>query len=339
MHKGRIAIIGLRGYPADFPGSGGIDSYIQLILPRIRKEASHIRLCVRSWAKRSQQPSSEGISITKIPTVNTKHLDTPLYAILATLLVCFTNTDLVWFHAPGSAFLAFLPKVFGKKVYITIHGLDWKREKWGLVAKWVLKRAERISVITADRVFVVSNDLKQYLWKTYKRQSTVMVTRLPRRRRVKPQRIKRVYGLEKEGYLLYLGRFVPEKRIEWLVKAFTGSKKLKKRMKLVLAGEIKNDEYNQTLTNQTKENSRILWTGYVIGRVKEELLSNCKLFVLPSSIEGYSMALSEALGYKRKCLVSNIKVNRELVKSLKTIKTFRKDSFKDFQRKLEKAVT
>lgn len=338
MRKKRIALIGLRGYPADFPGSGGIDSYVQLMLPQMHQEARHINLFVRSWAQKNIRPSSEDISIAKIPTINTKHLDTPVYAMLATFLVCFSKTDVVWFHAPGSAFLSFLPKLTGKKVYLTIHGLDWKREKWGPVAKWVLKLAERISVKTSDRVFVVSNDLKEYVWEKYKKQSIVMVPEIPKRRTVKPQKIKGLYGLEKENYLLYMGRFVPEKRIEWLVDAFLGSAKLSRVTKLVLAGEAKNDTYTQTLKLKTRKNDQIIWTGYVVGRVKQELLSNCKLFVLPSSIEGYSMALSEALGYRRQCLVTNIKVNRELAKSLTKVTTFRQDSFADFQRKLDEAI-
>lgn len=39
-------------------------------------------------------------------------------------------------HAEGPAFFCWIPKLFGKRVICTIHGLDWDREKWRGSVAW-----------------------------------------------------------------------------------------------------------------------------------------------------------------------------------------------------------
>ena len=338
MSKG-IAIIGIRGYPPTFPGAGGIDVYVQRSLPEFTRRKIRVTLFTRSWAKPVREKRPAYISIRTIPTIHTKHLDTPIYAFLASVLVCFSQVGVVWFHAPGSAIFAFLPRLCGKRIHLTIHGVDWQRGKWGLIARMVLKFAEWLSIHSAHERFVVSEELREYVKNHYQKEPELKVVELFESKKMKPKRIKTVYGLTGEDFILYLGRFVPEKRIEWLIRAFIESKNIKRKTKLVLAGKVESDSYGKKLRDLAKGDKKIMWIGFVTGEVKSELLSNCKLFVLPSSLEGYSLALAEAMSYDRRCLVSNIGVHREMAKSKEQINTFRNDSYQDFLRKLEYTVT
>lgn len=333
--KKTIAIIGIRGYPSGFPGSGGIDTYIQRLLPKIARKYKHLTLFTRSWTHSSNIQPNKQLSITSIPTINTKYLDTPIYSFFATLIAGFLNFDIVWYHAPGSALLCWLPRLLGKQVYLTIHGVDWEREKWGPIARKVLLIAEFISVRVAHKIFVVSEDLKEYIKNIYNVESQVLAPKVIEKKIVKPNTIIKKYGLKNNNFILYLGRFVPEKRIEWIIRAYLELSNLKKTSKLVLAGNIKNDFYSKELIEMTKNKKNIIFTGHVTGKVKSELLSSCTLFILPSSLEGFSMALIEAVGYKKKCLVSDIKVNRDFSKNNELIHTFNKSSYSDFKNKLK----
>lgn len=337
--KKRISVIGIRGYPAGFPGSGGIDYYFESQLPQIVKDYRKIILFVRSWVKGSPLKSSASLRIISIPTFNTQYLDTPIYAFLATLIASFSKTDIVWFHAPGSALFCFLPKLFGKKIYLTHHGLDWQREKWGPLAQKILKIAESVSVALADKIYVVSEDLGQYINFTYGKTAILSLAKIEAVQKLKPGQITEKYGLFKDKYLLYLGRLVPEKRVEWIIDAFLNPPDIYRKYKLVIAGELKKDRYCKQLLAKAQNRKNIIFTGYVKGRVKSELFTNCRLFILPSSLEGYSLALAEAISYKKESLVSDIQVNRSLSASSSLVYTFNRNSFADFNSKLRKILT
>jgi len=334
-----IAIIGIRGYPADFSGSSGIDFYNQSIVSRLISKGNSFILFTRSWVKNTENKHSKNTFIIKVPTINSKHLDTTIYSLLASIIVCFTSARIVWYHAPGSAIFSFLPKLVGKNIFLTIHGKDWKREKWGIIAKIILKIAEAISIKTSDKIFVVSKDLKKYIYQKYAKQSDLMTIEIPLNKKATSSKmIFNLYGLRKKKYILYLGRFVSEKRIDWIIKAFLSSKRINNKYLLVLAGGRKNNIYSNSLRINSKRNKKIIWTGFVKGIVKKELLANCKLFILPSSIEGRSIALAEAISFGRNCLVSDIQANLELKITSNKILTFKNNSYKDFYRKLNNII-
>ena len=62
----------------------------------------------------------------------------------------------------GNAQFSFIPRIFGKKTVVTLHGLDWQREKWGLIAKTYLKFCERCITIFPNKVISVSQKIKNY---------------------------------------------------------------------------------------------------------------------------------------------------------------------------------
>ena len=68
-------------------------------------------------------------------------------------------------------FFAFIPKWFGKKVVVTIHGLDWERAKWGRFASWYIKTGEKNAVRFADEIVVLSQGVKEYFLKEYGRKT------------------------------------------------------------------------------------------------------------------------------------------------------------------------
>lgn len=136
------------------------------------------------------------------------------------------------------------------------------------------------------------------------------------------------WGLEAENYILFLGRFSPEKNCHLLVEAF---EKIDTQVKLVLAGGFSYDNgYARELRRH--ENDRIRFLDYVSGDALDELLTNAMLFVLPSDLEGLSLALLEAMGAGCCVLTSDIPENCELVED--TGFTFRRGDVLDLERML-----
>ena len=123
--------------------------------------------------------------------------------------------------------------------------------------------------------------------------------------------IKERWGLEKDEYILFLARIVPEKGVHYLIEAYKG---IKTEKKLVIAGgKSHSTEYFNRLIKMSEGEENIIFTDFVGGRPLEELFSNAYCFVLPSDIEGMSIGLLEAMSYGNCCLVSDIRENAEVV--------------------------
>jgi len=287
-----VSFIGQKGIPAEFIGTSGVEFYVEQKAVGLTKKRTKVSCYVRNWATPKQQTTYRGVKLIHIPTIQTKHFDALIHSLLSSIHVCFTDVDSVWYQAIGPSFFSFLPKIAGKKIIITIHGLDWKRAKWNRIAQLFLKLCEKIAVKNADKLIVVSDDLQTYYQTYYQKKSVVDTPIAEHHKKEKPNIITVKYGLLGNDYLLYMGRFVPEKRIEWIIEAY--QKLHQTNLKLVLAGGASfTESYEQMLIKYAEKNPNIIFTGWVFGKEKSELLSNCRLFILASAIEGNPTVIKE----------------------------------------------
>ncbi|MCI9365664.1 MAG: glycosyltransferase family 4 protein [Clostridia bacterium] len=253
----------------------------------------------------------EGINIKSIPTFKKKGLEALAYSFLATIKALFGKYDVIHYHAEGPAAMLWLPHFLGIRTVATIHGLDWQRAKWGGFAKKYLKFGEKIAAKYADKVIVLSKNMQDYFLKEYGRDTEFIPNGIEKPEYKKTEIIKEKYNLEKNDYILSLGRIVPEKGIHYLLEAF---KKIDTDKKLVIAGGASHtNEYLEEIKKKAAEDDRVIMTGFVQGQELEELFSNCLSYCLPSDIEGMPLSLLEAMSYGKTCIVSNIPENMEVV--------------------------
>ena len=223
-------------------------------------------------------------------------------------------------------------KLLGKRVIVTVHGLDWQRAKWGGFASRYIKWGEQAAVRYADEIIVLSESVRQYFRDTYGRETVFIPNGVKRPSLRSPQLIREAFQLEKDGYILFLGRIVPEKGISYLIKAFREGKLNKK---LVIAGGSSDtDAFLQELKEQAGDESGIVFTGFVQEELLEELYSNAYIYCLPSDLEGMPLSLLEAMSYGNCCLVSNIPECAEVVEDKAVL--FRKGDTADLRARLER---
>ncbi|MGB6632456.1 MAG: glycosyltransferase family 4 protein, partial [Terriglobales bacterium] len=219
----------------------------------------------------------------------------------------------------------------GKKTVVTVQGLDWQRGKWGRIASRVLRWGEAAAVSSPDATMVVSRTLQQHYRQQYNRD-TIYV---PNGATLAPRRLPRQlteWGLVQDNYILFLGRFSPEKNCHLLINAF---ETLHTNMKLVLAGgSSHSDPYVKNLRQH--ESDRICFLPWVSGSDLEELLSNAALFVLPSDVEGLSLALLDAMAAGVCVLTSDIPENSEVVEGAGF--TFDHGDQRDLERMLDMLI-
>lgn len=335
----RIAMIGHKRIPSR---EGGVEIVVEELSVRMAQKGHRVEAYNRyghhvsgkkyddeyGWKGRKYY---KGVRVRIIPTFQSSSLNAIVYSFLATLRALFTKYDVLHYHAEGPCAMLWIPKMFGKRVVVTIHGLDWQRAKWGNFASRVIKFGEKMAARHADEVIVLSRNVQQYFKEKYGREVTYIPNGINRPERRKADLIREKYGLEKDGYFLFLARIVPEKGLHYLIEAY---QKLDTDKKLVIAGgNSQAVEYMEQIHEMAAKDDRILMTDFVQGQTLEELYSNAYAFVLPSDVEGMALSLLEAMSYGNCCLVSDICENTEVVEDQAL--HFRKGDVKDLQEKLQ----
>ena len=169
--------------------------------------------------------------------------------------------------------MLWIPRLLGKRCIATVHGLDWKRQKWGSFARNYIRFGEKIAVKYADEIIVLSRGAKEYFLREYGRETVLIPNGVNRHRKLEAEQIDRLFGLKKDEYILFLGRIVPEKGLRYLIEAFST---VHTEKKLVIAGGSSDSQaFMKEMQRLAGGDSRIRFTGFVGGRVLAELFSNC----------------------------------------------------------------
>ena len=330
----KIAMIGHKRIPSR---EGGVEIVVDELSTRLVKLGCRVdaynRYGKHTAGKKFDQRRGRyynGIRLITIPTPKSSSLNAIVYSFFSAVRALFGRYDVIHFHAEGPCIMLLIPKLFGIRIVATIHGLDWQRSKWGNFASRMLKLGEKIAARYADEVIVLSRNMQEYFSENYGRQTHYIPNGITRPQIRKAELIRERYGLEKDGYILFLARIVPEKGLHYLIEAFY---RLKTDKKLVIAGGSSHSHaYMELIREMAAKDERILMTDFVHGQCLEELYSNAYLFVLPSDVEGMALTLLEAMSFGDCCLVSDIKENTEVVEEHAV--TFRKGDVEDLKQKL-----
>ena len=335
----RIAMIGHKRIPSR---EGGVEVVVEELSVRLAAMGHRVDAYNRYGHHVSGKKYDEeygwkgrrfykGVRVYIVPTFRRSSLNAIVYSFLATLRALFGRYDVIHYHAEGPCAMLWIPKLFHRKIVVTVHGLDWQRAKWGNLASYVIKFGEKMAAKYADEVIVLSRNVQQYFADTYNRKVTYIPNGINRPQHRAAELITEKYGLTEGGYFLSLGRIVPEKGVHYLIEAFS---KLSTDKKLVIAGGNSHAvEYMEQIHHMAAQDERIIMTDFVQGRMLEELYSNAYAFVLPSDVEGMALTLLEAMSYKACCLVSDICENTEVVEDQALV--FHKGDVKDLGKKLE----
>lgn len=306
--KMKIAMLGHKRIPSR---EGGIEIVVEELSTRMVEQGHEVTCFNRKGHHVSGKNfdnrklnSFKGVKLKEVFTIDKKGLAAMTASVSGAFRAAFGKYDVVHFHAEGPCAMLWLPKLFGKRCIATIHGLDHQRAKWGKFASTYIMLGERVAVKYADEIIVLSEGVQNYFMKTYGRKTRFIPNGVNRPEIREANEISSRWGLEKDSYILFLGRIVPEKGLRYLVEAFKGVKTDKK---LVIAGGSSDTEAFMTeLKEMAKGDERILFTGFVQGTVLDELYSNAYIYTLPSDLEGMPLSLLEAMSYGNCCVLSDI---------------------------------
>lgn len=326
----KIALIGQKGIPAS---GGGVEKHVEELAVRMVALGHEVTVFCRDNYSSDKPNWFFGVKLKYSYAPNKKNLEAIVYSISSSFKCLLKDFDIVHYHALGPATASFIPKVFGKRVVVTVHGLDWQRAKWGRLAQTYLKFGEFASAHFPAQTIVVSKYLKEYYGKKYNIEPVYIPNGVVESAEEKEKEILK-FNLKKDSYILFLARLTPEKGCHYLLDAF---KELKTDKKLVIAGGSSNtDDYVNQL--QKHASDRVIFTGNISGRLLREIFANCYIYVLPSEIEGLPISLLEAMSFSKCSLVSDIRENTDVISEDGIEKygvSFKNKNSKDLKLKLE----
>ena len=305
----RVAMIGQRGVPATF---GGVEHHVEELGARLAARGHEVSVYCRTNYGGDHPSLYRGMHLRHLPTLPTKHLDAIAHSGVSTLAALARRHDIVHYHALGPGLVAPLPRAVGRaRVVQTVHGLDDQRAKWGRGAQSVLRAAQWMSAHVPHATIVVSRALAEHYATLHDRLAVYIPNGVTEPTPRPASAIRERFGLEPGGYVLFVGRLVPEKAPDLLVRAF---RHLPPTMKLVIAGgSAYTDGFVADLQHAAASDPRVVFTDYVYGSLLAELYTNAAAFVLPSRLEGLPLTLLEAASYGIPVVASAIAPHAEVL--------------------------
>lgn len=301
-----IMVAGLRGLVGV---QGGIEMHARMLYPLLARLGCSIEVMHRSpyYAPAKRQREWHGLTLTYLWSPMRPGLETAVHTLLCVLYAAIRRPDILHLHAIGPGLLAPLARLLGLKVVLTHHAPDYEREKWGALAKMLLRAGERLGVRFA-RPIAVSPVIKEDLKTRFGVDVTVIPNGAPHTHPARGHEALEKFGLTQKRYVLCVARIEPAKRQLDLVEAFELARMRDWKLALVGAAPA-GDAYQGRVLERASRNADIILTGYQEGSALRELYSHAGLFVLPSSVEGHCIALLEAASYGVPIFASAIPAN------------------------------
>ncbi len=304
----RIAMMGSRGIPASY---SGFETCVEQLSVRLVERGHRVTVYCRSHHITSRAKTYKGVRLVRLPTIPSKHFDTIAHTLLSMLHGELRRYDVVYICGVGNAPLAFIPRLVGKPTIVNVDGADWQRGKWGGFARRYLRFAERAATRMPTTIIADSHVVEHYYQEHFQKPSVFIpygsdVPRLP------PGEALQRFELRPDGYLLWVGRLVPENNAHEVIAAYQALGGPATGLQLCVVGDA---PYSTDYITRLKANAGpgVVFTGYVFGDGYHELGANARAYVFASGVGGTHPALLEAMAFGNCVIVNDMAANLETV--------------------------
>jgi glycosyltransferase involved in cell wall biosynthesis len=284
----KIALIGTRGVPASY---GGFETCVEELGKRLVDRGHEVTVYCRTSYYEKRPQTYLGMRLVYLPNLKKKSLDTLSHTLLSMAHAVFQSFDvLMVFNAANSPTLL-LPRLLGEKIAINTDGLEWKRGKWGPVARRYYKWSEWLATRLANRIVADSAGIRDYYASTYRVESTNIAYGAPVNTSKNPDLLNSL-GVTPGGYFLQITRFEPENNPLLTIQAY---RRLQTDKKLVLVGGVPYpSHYSRSIAAEADE--RVILPGFIYDKeVLNELWCNCYSYVHGNEVGGTNPALLQTM--------------------------------------------
>lgn len=326
----RIAAYGFRSIPLR-AGCAGADKFAAELLPRLAAMGHEVVAYNRLYP--GDEPLADtyrGVKVRSFRTIRQKGFDTLYHSLKVTWDIIVNNTaDVVHLQNGGNSIFALPLRLAGKKVFISQDGPDWKRDKWPWYGRLYLWLSSFLTAFAPTQVIFDNVFVRQDFQKRFKKKFEFIPFGSEVDADDVDTSILAELGLEPGSYYLFVGRFIPDKGLHYLVPAF---ERLVTDKKLVLVGGSPNPSSFERRIHSTQD-PRIVFPGYVYGKRTHALMKHAYAYIQPSDVEGLSPVILENMGLRTPIICSDIQENRYVVGESGAL--FRKSDSDDLLRVLQ----
>jgi glycosyltransferase involved in cell wall biosynthesis len=285
----KIGMIGFRGIPHTYSGN---EDFVRELAPRLADRGHEVTVYCRSGLFTDRTPIYLGVRRVFLPTIEHKSGGMFIHATLAAMAALRDRVDIVYIHTLPSAPHALLPWLLRRPIVINMDGLEWQRDKWGMIGKMYFKMARNIALFAADKIVNDSEVLRQYYLEHFGRDSAFIAYGAEIEYSRGPAAIGK-WGLRADDYYLIASRLVPENNADKIINAY---KRIMTERPLVIAGSA---NYSSPWLDRVRAEARdrVRLIGHV-GNPRDviELHCNCYAYIHGHTVGGTNPSLVKALG-------------------------------------------
>jgi glycosyltransferase involved in cell wall biosynthesis len=304
----RVTMLGIRGFP---DVQGGAEKHAEKLSCALTTLGCEVEAIVRSAYVPKTQKHWRGIAFNRLWAPRISGAEAFVHTFLGVLRAAVDRPDILHLHAIGPAVFAPLARVLGLRVIVTHHVLNYENEKWGALARSVLRFGEWAGMKFAKGRIAVSEDLAAQMVRAYRVPVSPIPNGIDKPRVIDSTETLQAFGLASGRYALSVARIDEQKRQLDLIAAYKRLNAPSWQLALV-GGADYSSSYANAVAAAARETPGVVMLGHQSGDALAELYSHAGIFVLPSSHEGQPIAVLEAASYGLALILSDIPAHREL---------------------------
>ena len=309
----KIAVVG----PLELPkAQGGVTRHCEEVYARLAADGHQVTVLCAGGPK--PDVAYRGMRIRSLRTAAGAGWERLTYALRASIAATTGDYDAVHYHSFASSALCMLPKLRRRRVVTTAHRVEWQDAKWGRATRWFLRYCEWAAIRWSDGLLTVSQALKDDLASRHSRAGdAVVVSNGVTRPEPADSALLVDLGLEPRGYLLVVGRLVPEKGVDVAIAAELLH--LDRRDDPVTLAVVGGNRRPDSPTERTLHEqaapagTRVRFLGVQEPPVVAMLYDHAAALVAPSYQEGQPLVVAEAMAAGCCVIASDIPAHLELL--------------------------
>ena len=299
----RIAILGIRGVPANY---GGFETFAEQLGSRLVASGHEVTVYGRDRYVPRTLTTYRGMRVVRLPAPRSKYLETVVHSLFAAVHALTRRYDVVYVCNSANVPAVMLLRLAGTRVALNVDGLEWQRAKWSGVGRayyracaWLAARLP-VHVVTDARV------IQAYYREAYGR-ATSYFPYGAEIESVADDGTLASFGLTARAYVLFVSRLEPENNAHVVIEAMRG---VKTSLPLVIVGDAPYaGDYIDRL--RSSDDPRVRFLGAVYGDGYRVLQSNAAVYVQATEVGGTHPALVEAMGHGAAILANDVPEHRE----------------------------
>jgi len=284
----KISIIGTVGVPACY---GGFESLVENMLDYTPSDVEYLVFCTSKKYTNTLNNYKGAKLVYLNRDANGK--DSILYDYESMKISIKNKTDIMLIlGVSGCIFLPFIRRKFKGKIITNIDGLEWKRDKWNFIAKWLLHYSEKQAVKYSDIIIGDNKGITDYVKESYQKDAVLIAYGGDHVSKIEDDTLYEKYPFCKNPYSVTVCRIEPENNIHKILEAFS---KMPEEQ-LVMVGNWKNGEYGIELKGKYSVFSNIhlldpIYESHTINWIR----SNAAIYIHGHSAGGTNPSLVEAM--------------------------------------------